>query len=60
MRDLTRYSDDELSLNVFNDEYFYIERHNADYLIALCNEEFIFTPEQLAVLMQDLTNDKGE
>ena len=58
MIDLTNYSDDELSLMVFNDEYFYIERKNEDYLLALCNEEFIFTAEQLAVLKQDLADDR--
>ena len=53
MNNITQYSDQELSLNVFNDEYFYIERHNKPYLMALINEEFIYTPEQLAVLEQD-------
>ena len=58
MKDLTTYSDDELSLNVFNDEYFYVERHNVDYLMALCAEEFHFTDAQKDVLIQDLIDDK--
>ena len=60
MNNITQYSDQELSLNVFNDEYFYIERHNKPYLMALINEEFIYTPEQLAVLEQDLEDDANE
>ena len=60
MRDLTGYSDQELSLNVFNDEYFYIERENREYLLALVDEEFIYTPEQKAELLQDLDDDEKE
>lgn len=60
MKDLTIYSDNELSLTVFNEEYFYNERNfngNSDYLKALINEEFHYTPEQMKVLDQDLIND---
>lgn len=57
MQNLTQYGDQELSLNVFNDEYFYIERHNRPYLIALINEEFIYTPEQMEELIQDLNEE---
>ena len=60
MQDLTQYSDQELSLNVFNDEYFYIERENRPYLMALINEEFTYTADQMAELIQDLDDDKGE
>ena len=60
MKDLTGYSDQELSLQVFNDEYFYIERHTGDYLIALINEEFHYTDEQMQVLLTDLEDDKQE
>ena len=60
MQDITMYSDNELSLQVFNDEYFYIERHNLDYVLALCYEEFIFTDEQLNVLKQDIKDDLEE
>lgn len=54
MKDLRGYSDDELSLVVMNDEYFYIERNNTEYLMALVKEEFLFTEEQFQVLNQDL------
>jgi hypothetical protein len=60
MKDLTQYSDSELSLNVFNEEYFYIERHNRPYLMALIAEEFVYTPEQLEELIDDLNDDDYE
>ena len=56
-RNLTQYSDDELSLSVFNEEYFYIERKHTPYLMALINEEFTYTPAQMSVLVQDLKDD---
>ena len=54
MIDLTGFSDAELSLQVFNDEYFYTERGNVEYLIALINEEFAYTVKQLEMLLEDL------
>tara|TARA_R110000850_G_scaffold276171_1_gene417606 strand:+ start:679 stop:864 length:186 start_codon:yes stop_codon:yes gene_type:complete len=60
MRDLTNYSDQELSLNVFNDEYFYVERPDRKFLLALINEEFYYTNEQMVVLMSDLADDDME
>ena len=63
MKDLTLYTDNELSLQVFNDLYFYNERHyqgKPDYVVALCKEEFVFTPKQLDVLLQDLQDDLTE
>jgi hypothetical protein len=57
MRDLTIHSDRELSLNVFNEEYFYAERKNLPYLVALVNEEFHYTPTQMAVLIEDLAEE---
>jgi hypothetical protein len=60
MKDLTIYGDEELSLNVFNDEYFYFERNDRPYLMALIAEEFYYTPEQMAVLITDLYDDEAE
>mgnify|MGYP001602056454 CR=1 FL=1 len=60
MKDLTNYSGDELSLVVFNDEYFYTERTNLSFLLALVKEEFIYTDEQLSVLLVDLAQDAEE
>ena len=54
MIDLRDFSDAELSLQVFNDEYFYTERGSVEYLIALINEEFIYTVKQLETLLNDL------
>ncbi len=60
METITQYSEQELSLRVFNEEYFYVERKNKEYLIALIDEEFVYTGEQMDVLMQDLLDDAGE
>jgi hypothetical protein len=55
MIDITNYSDNELSLQVHNDLYFYSERHHLDFLCALVKEEFYFTPKQLEVMIEDIT-----
>ena len=60
MQNLTNHSAAELSLNVFNVEYFYCERHNIDFLLALVAEEFTYTAAQLEVLKQDLADDLEE
>ena len=60
MKDLTIYSKQELSLQVFNDEYFYVERGHREYLLALVNEEFHYTNAQLEVLLADLNEDASE
>ena len=60
MRNITQYSDDGLALIVFNDEYFYIERLNRPYLIALIREEIVFTDKQLSVLITALDEDVSE
>ena len=58
--DITHYSDNELSLMVFNDEYLYSERTNEPYLIALINEQYKYTEEQMKVLKSDLEEDRSE
>jgi hypothetical protein len=55
-QDITLYSDNELSLIVFNDEYFYNHRHRRD-LIPMLQDMFIFTDAQLKVLEEDLEED---
>ena len=57
MIDLTKYSEDELSLNVFKDEFLYNLRHRKDLVFTL-DEMFIYTEEQLGVLQHDLIDDK--
>jgi|SaaInlV_100m_DNA_5_1039725.scaffolds.fasta_scaffold11845_3 hypothetical protein len=59
-QDITEYSDQELSLHVFNDEYYYNERNHREYLLALVAEQFKYTDEQLSVLLEDLDDDKAE
>jgi len=54
MIDITMHSDDELSLQVFNDQYFYSEINHPEYLIALIKEEFVYTQKQMETLVEDL------
>ena len=56
-QDITIYSDNELSLIVFNDEYLYKLRHNERALLETLNEFFIFNDEQLETLKDDLQDD---
>lgn len=58
--DLTEYSHHELSLLVFNTEYLYKQRRNIKRLIESLNEFYIYTDEQLEVLLQDIAEDLGE
>ena len=56
---LTPYSDQELSLRVFNDEGLYDERHTAG-LFDLLSEIFTFTDAQRRELVWDLEIDLEE
>ncbi len=58
-RDLTEYSDNELSLMVFNEEWLYSMRGKPS-LFDTIDEFFIYTDDQLEVLKQDLKDDEGE
>lgn len=60
MKDIRKYSNDELSLNVFNDSYFYNELWNVDYVIALVKEEFIYNNKQMEKLIYDIEEYKKE
>ena len=59
-QDITEYSDDELSLIVFNDECLYKMRRNRKSLIESLEDFFIFTSDQLEVLNNDLDSDEEE
>ena len=59
MINITEYSDDELSLHVFNDEYLYNNRHKM-WFMDIINEFYEYTPEQLEVLLDDLADDMEE
>lgn len=54
MKDLRIYSNKELSLNVFNDNYFYNELSDPEYVLELVKEEFIYTDEQFKLLVSDI------
>jgi len=56
---LEAYSDDELSLRVFNDEQLYVERHMHGFIDTLAGL-FTFTDEQRDVLVADLADDLTE
>ena len=54
MENISMHSNDELSLRVFNEPYFYNEIHHPEYLMALIKEEFVYTSEQMQSLVEDL------
>ena len=58
-QDLTKYSDSELSLMVFNDEMLYKMRNRRNFIETL-REIFIFSESQLNELNQDLKNYRNE
>jgi hypothetical protein len=60
MLNLRDYSAKELSLHVFNDEYFYNELSDPRYVLALVDEEFHYTPEQMADLVQSIEEHTAE
>ena len=63
MTDIKHYSDQELSLLFFNDEYLYTELMKAvrrtDFTIVkeLCDEYFIYTKDQLDDLADTFNNE---
>ena len=59
-KNITGYSDEELSLLVMNDEGLYNLRHNQDFLKEVLDSCFMYTPNQLAVLEYDLMADREE
>ncbi len=60
MQNLTTYSDDELSLVVFNTEYLYNVRNDRPYLMELLEEGYTFTDEQMGQLVIDLDEDQED
>jgi len=59
MQDITMYSDDELSLIVFNDAYLYNTRFFSWFIDNL-EVDFTYTEKQLEVLKQDIADDAEE
>jgi len=56
MEDITGYSNQELSLRVFNDEYLYSCRHSTD-LVSLLDYYYTYTSDQMSELNTDLSDD---
>ncbi len=60
MQNLTNYSDDELSLTVFNVESLYNIKHNREYLFRVLEESYTYTDEQREQLIVDLDEDQED
>jgi hypothetical protein len=58
-QDIRDFSENELSLLVFNDENLYRMR-NRSYFIDIIQDHFLYTDEQLDILLQDLNDDEAE
>jgi hypothetical protein len=54
---ITTYTENELSLLVFNTESLYLLRRNWPALVEALDEQFIYTPAQLQVLNDDVDED---
>lgn len=59
-QDITMYSEEALSLHVFNDEYLYNNRHMNYFIDYIIKEMYIYTEDQLEVLENDLKEDLEE
>ena len=61
MINLTNYSDDELSPQVFNDEVLYTinKTQSLDVLLDTVNALFIYTAQQHTVLLNDLAEEEA-
>jgi hypothetical protein len=57
-QDLTQYSDNELSLRVFNDEVLYSMRKERKGLKFTLDELFEYTEEQWEILVNDLDEEE--
>ena len=57
MTDLTQYSDQELSLHVFKDEDLYNMIHDMQSLQNILRESFIYTEDQLNILVEDILDE---
>lgn len=57
MENLTEYSDQELSIWVFNTEWLYNARSDEAEFMRIINSSFIYTDEQLQELKNDLAEE---
>jgi len=54
MEDLKKYSENELSLLVFNTEYLYKLINNKDVLLSKLDSKYIYSKKQLSILLKDI------
>lgn len=59
-QNITMYTENELSLQIFNDECLYKMRRQILRNPSLLDDIFIYTNEQLKIALNDLTEDLGE
>lgn len=59
MTDLTNYSNQELSLLVFNTQFLYDNRHE-DWFLYEISQMYVYTEDQMKELLNDLAEDKKE
>ena len=58
-QNITQYSRNELSLIVYNSEFYYYKRFN-DSLVQDLKQDFIFTREQEEILIRDIKQEREE
>ena len=58
--DLKKYSENELSLLVFNTEYLYKLVNNKDVLLSKLDSKYIYSKKQLSILLKDIDYIKVE
>jgi hypothetical protein len=54
IQDLKKYSENELSLLVFNTEYLYNLIDNEDLLLSVLDNKYIYSKSQLSILLEDI------
>jgi len=59
-QDLREYSDNELSMMVYNDEYLYNRRRNSRHFKELLDSMFLYTESQLDTLIADLDDEHND
>ena len=52
--DLKKYSENELSILVFNTEYLYKLINNKDVLLSKLDSKYIYSKKQLSILLKDI------
>ena len=58
MKNITQYTDGELSMLVYNTENLYSMRLNSIELMETIDDTYIYTNEQLNILIADLNSEE--